>query len=99
MRYLAIVLLFLSFFAGADLRAMVHGCAVPVRPDDSVDEQTWEKFLTGVDDYRACISEFTDSNHQSADAHRAAANAAVGDWNEFVRDSLNVVEDFPWPPE
>ncbi|MCZ6618213.1 MAG: hypothetical protein O7E57_08770 [Gammaproteobacteria bacterium] len=99
MRYLVVVLLLLPLFAGADLPVTGHGCTPPLRPDDGVDEQTWGEFLADVDGYRACISEFTDSNHQAADAHRATANAATQHWNEFVRDSLNVSEDFPWPPE
>ena len=99
MRCLAVLLVFLALFAAADVAVPVHGCTAPVRPADGVDEQTWEGFLAAVDAYRACISDFTDSNRQASDAHGAAANAAIGDWNEFVRDSLNVSEDFPWPPE
>ncbi len=99
MRYLAVLLLCLPVLASADLPVPDHGCVAPVRPGDGVDERTWGEFLAGVDGYRACISDFAASNHEAADTHRAAANGATQAWNEFVRDSLNVPEDFPWPPE
>jgi hypothetical protein len=99
MRFLAVLLLCIPTVSSADLPVPDHGCQAPQRPADDVDEQTWNRFLAGVDGYRACISAFVAANHDAADAHSAAANAATQAWNEFVRDSLNVPEDFPWPPE
>lgn len=101
MTRLSFVLLLLLVPAIADASVPVPdpGCRAPLRPADDVDEATWNRFLAGVDGYRSCISDFVTANHQQADAHREAANAATTAWNDFVRDSLNVPEDFPWPPE
>lgn len=94
-----LLLLFVPAIAGADAPMPDPGCRAPVRPADGVDEPTWNRFLAGVDTYRSCISDFVAANHEQADAHREAANAATTAWNDFVRESLNVPEDFPWPPE
>jgi hypothetical protein len=99
MRFCIVLLLFLPMLAVADRPVPQHGCEAPRRPADDVDEITWNRFLAGVDDYRACISDFVAANHAAADAHRNSANAATEAWNLFVRDSLNAPEDFPWPPE
>lgn len=74
-----------------------HDCARPVRPPDKTDDVVWNAFVDRMDAYRGCMSTFIEANHQAADHHRAAANAATDEWNEFVRTSLNVPEDFPWP--
>lgn len=99
MRFVVILLLFLPAWGLADLGVPDHGCRAPLRPADDVDEQTWNGFLAGVDVYRSCISDFVAASQQAADAHSDAANAATQAWNAFVRDSLNVPEDFPWPPQ
>ena len=99
MRLLFICLVILAPFAAAHTPVPVHGCAMPERPPDDVDEMTWNRFLEGVERYRACISDFVRRNYAASDAHRDAANAATLDWNAFVRDSLNVPEDFPWQAE
>jgi hypothetical protein len=76
-----------------------HGCQAPTRPANDQDDVLWESYLAAVDRFRACISDFATANHQAAERHHEAANAATLDWNRFVRDELNVPEDFPWPPE
>jgi hypothetical protein len=58
----------------------------------------WNAFVDDVDTYRDCTSTFVADNHAAAERHRAAANAATEAWNAFVRSSLNVPEDYPWPP-
>ena len=79
--------------------ADAHGCSAPARPGNDQDDVLWQRFLDGVDTFRACISAYADANHHAADVHREAANAATLDWNRFVRAELNVPEDYPWPPE
>lgn len=97
----ALVLFIASLLAATAHAASVpdHGCRAPVRPPDDVPEVVWQGFLEAVDSYRACISNYVTRNNALADAHRTAANEATLAWNAFVRDSLNVPEDFPWPPE
>jgi hypothetical protein len=73
-------------------------CIEPVRPPDKTDSVAWNRFVDQVDVYRSCMNAFITENHAAADRHRAAANAATETWNQFVHSSLNVPEDFPWPP-
>lgn len=73
-------------------------CVQPVRPPDKSDAVAWNRFVDRVDVYRSCMNAFITANHAAADRYRAAANAATEEWNQFVHSSLNVPEDFPWPP-
>ena len=75
-----------------------HACVQPVRPPDKTDAEVWNRFMDQVDVYRDCMNRFIAENNDAADRHRAAANAATVEWNAFVHGSLNVPEDFPWPP-
>ncbi|MCB1686264.1 MAG: hypothetical protein R3E82_09850 [Pseudomonadales bacterium] len=77
----------------------VHGCVAPQRPPDDQNDARWESYLRAVDGFRACINEFAEVNRQASRSHNEAANDAVAAWNGFVKDQLNVPEDFPWPPE
>jgi hypothetical protein len=70
----------------------------PTRPPNKNDVDVWNHFIDQVDAYRACMSKFIAENNEAAERHRAAANAATEEWNTFVHSSLNVPEDFPWPP-
>jgi hypothetical protein len=75
------------------------GCHAPVRPADEQNDLLWQVFLDDVDDFRQCISDFVQANQAAALVHNQAARQATEAWNGFVRSSLNVPEDFPWPPE
>ncbi|MFU8814353.1 MAG: hypothetical protein ACNA7W_03345 [Pseudomonadales bacterium] len=84
--------------AGAHAPAATHGCAAPSRPADDQDDALWQAYLGAVDDFRGCISDYAAANQAAAAAHTRAAHDAVEVWNRFVRDNLNVPQDFPWPP-
>jgi hypothetical protein len=89
-------------FAGAPLAvahdlAPTHGCVAPTRPA-SQEPAVWNPFVDAVDRYRACMNAFIEANHAASERHRAAANQATAEWNAFVRGSLNVPADYPWPP-
>jgi hypothetical protein len=77
----------------------VPGCTAPTRPDDDQNDLLWQRFLDDVDGFRSCVSDYAAANHQAAESHAHAANAATLEWNRFVRAELNVPEDYPWPPE
>jgi hypothetical protein len=88
-------------FAQATFAAAVPpppSCVQPVRPPDKTDAVAWNRFVDQVDAYRSCMNAYITENHAAADRYRAAANAATEAWNAFVHGSLNVPEDFPWPP-
>ena len=84
--------------ARAHSPAPEHGCQAPQRPADDHNDALWQRFLDDVDGYRACISDYAAASHAAAAAHSQAGNDATLDWNAFVRDRLNVPEDYPWPP-
>ncbi len=82
-----------------DVSVPAPDCLRPARPAQSEDRfQMWDDFMAQTDAYRDCMSNYIHYHHAASDAHRAAANAATEAWNSFVRESLNVPQDFPWPP-
>jgi hypothetical protein len=83
---------------GAAAEPLSPPCVQPARPPDKTDTLRWNRFVDQVDAYRSCMNAFITENHAAADRYRAAANAATETWNQFVHNSLNVPEDFPWPP-
>ncbi len=78
---------------------MQHVCVAPQRPVDDQDDLLWRRFKTGIDEFRDCISAKMEWQNEAAAEHTRAARQAVGLWNDFVRTSLNVPADFPWPPQ
>ena len=98
-RLTLLVVAFVAAGATAHAPPPMHGCSAPNRPADDQDDLLWQRYLAAVDAFRACISDFVDSNQAAARAHGEAARRATGDWNLFVRGNLNVPEDYPWPPE
>ncbi len=73
-------------------------CQLPERRSQADREQMWDEFMMQTDAYRDCMNRYIRYHHAASNAHRAAANAATEQWNQFVRDSMNVPQDFPWPP-
>lgn len=100
----ALALLGAALWAAAPSPALAHGaspahgCVAPSRPANDQDDALWQRYLDQVDGFRACISAFAEANRAAARLHNEAANEATEDWNRFVRDNLNVPEDYPWPP-
>ena len=97
-KVIVLCLAFSSTFAFGHTEPPTHACIQPMRPPDKNDADVWNQFIDQVDSYRSCMNAFIAENHEAAERHRAAANAATEEWNTFVRSSLNVPEDFPWPP-
>lgn len=100
MRVLACMVLCLAFaYGNADTPVRAPNCEPPERPNDDVEEHIWEQFRASLQTYRVCISTYVERNQLASDAHRAAANQATLEWNEFVRSSVNAPKDYPWPPK
>jgi len=78
---------------------MTHDCLAPTRPADDQNDELWRRFLVEIDVFQSCVTAEADRHQLAATAHQQAALEAVDAWNQFVRSSLNVPEDFPWPPE
>ena len=73
----------------------VPACEAPIRPPDKKAVERWNQYVDALGGYRSCLNGFIEANHAAADHHRAAANDATRQWNNYVRDNLNVPEDFP----
>ena len=76
---------------------MQHTCSAPERPLDDQDDVAWQAFLASVDAFRSCVNDKMAWHQDAARNHQQNAAAVVSEWNEFVRTSLNVPEDFPYP--
>lgn len=77
---------------------MAHECQPPVRPVDDQNDAHWQQFLAEIDAFQDCVTAAADRHQAASEAHQRAAFAAVDAWNDFVHNSLNAPEDFPWPP-
>ena len=96
---LCLLALILSAQLAANDPVQLPGCVAPERPPKT-DPIRWDAFVDAVNAYRHCINAYQARQYAQADAHRAAAEGAVQAWNDFVRENLNVPEDFPHlPPE
>ena len=76
-----------------------HECTAPIRPVDDQDDVSWQRFLTDIDEFQACVSADVKLQQVAARAHQEAASSAVDSWNVFVKTNLNVPEDFPFIPQ
>lgn len=97
-----VVLLILSSWLWAASTAvahepMQHTCSAPERPVDDQNDREWRAFLASVDAFRSCVNDKMEWHQAAARKHEQNAATVVGEWNDFVRTSLNVPEDFPWP--
>ena len=95
--YLAAAALLIGATSHAHDRSLVLDCEPPVRPASKA-AAVWNNYVDELDGFRQCVSNFIDRHHQAADLHRTAANSATDRWNDYVRGSLNVPEDFPYVP-
>ena len=89
----------LALAAEAHAPGPEHPCRAPARTADEQNDAHWQGFLESVDGFRRCVSDFVSANQAAAQAHNEAARLAAAAWNGFVRSSLNVPQDFPWPPD
>lgn len=74
-------------------------CIAPTRPADDQNDVLWQKFLDEIDAFQACINTNVERHQAASREHQKAAHVSVDSWNQFVQQSLNVPEDFPWPPQ
>jgi|GEM_PF-1758179 len=77
---------------------MQHTCSAPERPIDDQNDTAWHDFLTATQTFRRCVNDKMEWHQRAARNHQQLATQVVGEWNAFVRTSLNTAEDFPYPP-
>ena len=83
----ALMLAATSWTALADTLAMHHTCTQPYIPEKFQDNHEVAIFNEAVADYKQCISDFADQQHQAADLHRRAAGEAIDAWNAFLDEN------------
>jgi len=71
----------------ADTFAPSHTCIQPVKPDKFNGNHEVTMFDAAVSNYKRCITAFVDEHYGIADLHRSAADQAIAEWNNFLKDN------------
>jgi hypothetical protein len=71
----------------ADTLALSHTCTQPYKPAQFADNTEVAMFNESVAEYKQCIANFADEQHEAAALHRRAANQAIDAWNQYVEDN------------
>lgn len=72
----------------ADSYAPSPSCSKPFKPMQFTNNFEVEQFREDVRRYKRCLQDFVESQNDEAENHRQAAEAAVEEWNRFVRFEL-----------
>lgn len=73
----------------ADNAPPKHGCAKPEHPGKLASDVRMKGFQKEVNDYRDCINKFALDQKTMSEAHMAAGNKAIDDFNAFVKTEMN----------
>jgi hypothetical protein len=73
----------------ADMFQPSYYCSKPHKPYEFKSQWEVDSFKNGVKRYKECINEFIEQQNNAINTHKAAANQAVKDWNDYVRRELN----------
>jgi hypothetical protein len=65
-----------------------HTCTPPARPEKLDDIEKINKFAQALGVFQKCIAGYAKAHEATAKRHTEAANAAIGEWNTFVK-SIN----------
>lgn len=63
-------------------------CKEPTKPykfNTDYDKYDVNRYKTQTDKYKECITDFIDEQKLAIDKHRATSNAAIDEWNSFIR--------------
>ena len=85
----ALLLLLTLSYSKADFFTPRHSCSKPIKPYQFQSEWQYQSFVDDVTRYRRCIESFVQEQRDAAQRHLKAADAAVDEWNRFVRFELN----------
>ena len=73
----------------ADMFTLSHSCMKPYKPYEFDSQWEYDNFISEVDRYKACISDFVDEHSDAVRRHHEAAEEAIDEWNNFVNYELN----------
>jgi hypothetical protein len=86
---LAALLMTLALPVHADMFARSPNCRKPYKPMQFDSRAELDDFEADVQRFQRCIERFVQEQEAAIAQHREAANAAIADWNRFVRMELN----------
>ena len=84
MRILILLVALLSTSVLADIVEPSHDCNQPDIPYEFQNSYERDQFLTEVDEYKSCISDFVEEQEDAIRKHKSAADSAVEEWNSFA---------------
>jgi hypothetical protein len=71
----------------ADMGSPSHNCSKP-KPYDPIENRSksdLDMYVDSVDRYKRCIDEFVEEQNKAANRHHEAAQAAIEEYNSFVK--------------
>ena len=84
-----IVLIFIpSSIALTDMFTPSPSCHKPFKPFEFNSQWEYQNFMSEVENYKRCISDFVDEQNEASRRHQEAAEDAIAEWNRFVRLEL-----------
>lgn len=90
-QFCLLILAMLACFATelhADTFTPSHSCRKPYKPLEFRSEFEVDSFNDDARRYKRCLDKFVEEQKEAIETHRAAAKAAIEDWNRFVRLEL-----------
>lgn len=73
----------------ADMFTPSHSCSKPVKPYEFNEQYELDNFISEVERYKQCITDFVDEKNDAARKHQSVAEEAIDEWNSFVNYELN----------
>lgn len=77
-----------STTANSDLFIGRGSCFEPHKPFDMTDSYEFDRWVSDVEQYRDCLTDFVNEQYRQAQAHVEAAESAKQDWEWFVQREL-----------
>jgi hypothetical protein len=68
----------------ADTALASHKCTAPMKQREFATQVQLERYKSAVELYRSCLEAFVKEQETAIEAHRQAAQNAIGDWYRFV---------------
>jgi len=65
-----------------------HDCRKPYKPYKFTSEYEVQSFKDDVAKYKKCIEEYVQGQDDAIDEHRRQAQAAIDEWNRYVKYEL-----------
>jgi hypothetical protein len=80
----SITLLFSGSAVYGDTAPASHQCTAPMKQREFATQAQLDRYKNTVELYRSCLEGFVKEQETAIEAHRQAAQNAIGDWNRFV---------------